>query len=155
MPTRTLVALLCLCLSACGTPIAPAAEPLAARNQEGLQGLQGRALRFSESPTHPDFRHQFAIADTADLYLAFDARTKGAAPTGGHHARFEISSPGGAIFQVTDVPYAASHQGARVWTSLPIAGTWIAQYAITGSWEVRVFLDDASEPAGTATFVLQ
>lgn len=44
--------------------------------------------------------------------------------------------------------------GIGVEMTLPVAGTWITQNSLTGSWRVEVFLDGNPTPIGTGQFTL-
>ena len=151
MPTKTFAALM-LCLAACGTPVAaPPTEQLIGTSADELTSPQ-RTLRLSASDTRPDFKKNFTIATTPDLFVAFDYHSKS---PGSHKATFEILAPSGILYQTTDVPFVVTQHAARVWNSLPVAGTWVEQYSMSGTWQVQVYLDDASDPAASTTFVLQ
>lgn len=166
MHHKLLAAVVALTLSACGTPIAPRGEDLSASTRDALVKTKlnpktrrpptpagGWQAQVSDTSTDPTFKGGFAIATTYDLYLAFDIPQ---ALAGQHVAAFEVASPDGAIYQRTTVAFTpgASTQ-YRVWSSMPVAGTWIQQFAMSGTWTVRVFLDDEQVSRATKTFVLQ
>jgi len=101
-------------------------------------------VRVSNSAGHAKGRARFEIDATNTLYLSADVRA-------GHTVAFEVTEPGGAMWQRSEV--VASGRAGAV-TSMPVAGTWIQQYALTGTWSVLVFVDAASSPAGQAAFEL-
>ncbi len=154
MPAKTIAALLLVSQFACGGPLAaPPPEQLAVSQAELRSPHVHRAtVGVAASSTQPDFKKRFAVAATPDLFIAFDSRSKAGVS---HRARFEINGPSGAIYQATEVPFVQSGGTTRVWTWLPVAGTWIEQYSMTGNWEVKVFVDDAADAAATSTFLLQ
>ena len=38
---------------------------------------------------------------------------------------------------------------------MPVAGTWIEQFQLSGTWTVQVFLDAETTPRATRAFILQ
>ena len=65
-------------------------------------------------------------------------------PEGTHTATFEILQPGGGLYQVQNVSFVADSADAAAQTGIlvPVAGTWITQRSLTGSWSVRISLDN-------------
>ncbi len=157
MNNTLLAALVSLTLVACGSPMVPAAEDLSATSQAELKAARPAAavwqVQVSATSTNPIFKTSFVIATTYDLFMAFDLPV---ALAGQHLAAFEITSPGGTVFQRTEVPFSTgTSTHYRVWTSMPVAGTWIQQFSMTGTWSVRVFLDAEQVSRATQTFLLQ
>ncbi len=154
----------CLTLIACANPVAPPAEDLSASSssEAELKGPQKvkrpRApstweAQVSDTATHPVFASTFTILETYDLYFAFDVPSS---LPGTHNAAFEIVAPDGSVYQRTDVTFttgASPH--TRVWSSMPVVGTWIQQFSMSGDWQVRVFLDAEQVSRASKTFVLQ
>jgi hypothetical protein len=173
MTYRLLAALVSLTLIACGNPVAPAAEDLSDSDSSQAELKASRAsktpakkskgpaaatepaayaVQASDSATAPVFKTTFDIATTYDVFVAFDIPVTLA---GQHVAVFEISSPSG-IYQRTEVPFSTGTATKyRVWSSMPVAGTWIEQYAMTGAWTVKVFMDAETAPRATQTITLQ
>jgi hypothetical protein len=121
------------------------------------------AMRVRTSASQPGpFATSFSINATYDLFFAFDfPSTK----SGSHVAAFEVFTPGGALYQRTDVAFAAGQAavgnevqadlisgGFRVWASMPLAGTMIQQSAMTGKWSTKVLLDGV--PVASSTYTL-
>lgn len=161
MNNKLLAALVSLTLIACGNPIVPAGEDLSGSSTAELKARAPAkppapaawTVRVSATSTNPVFATSFAIATTYDLYLAFDIPV---ALAGQHVAAFEVLSPDGAVYQRTQVSFSSGTSTQyRVWSSMPVAGTWIQQFAMTGAWSVRVFLDAESVSRAAQTFVLQ
>lgn len=94
------------------------------------------------------WRKQFAIDNTNTLFFAAEV----AAGPGPHRVVFEVVEPQGNVYQRTE---AACDGAAQVFASMPVAGTWIQQFAMTGQWKVKVFLDDAPAAAGHTRFTLR
>jgi hypothetical protein len=159
MPTQTIAPFLMslAVLTACGVPVAPPApQALTAGSSEDelKQERDPATLKFTKdgTETNPTFKKKFVMSHTPDLFIAYDHKGR---INGNHKASFELTAPSGALYQYTDVPFAGNAHGVRVWSTLPIAGTWVEQYSMTGTWTVRVYLDDANDPVSTSTFLLQ
>jgi hypothetical protein len=157
--TKLLAALVALMLIACGSPLAPEAEDVPTSTTAELKACgakvapAGWQAQVSATSTRPIFSSSFAISSASDLFFAFD--TSGAL-AGQHQATFEVTSPDGAMYQRKQVPFVpGSSTHTRVWSSMPIAGTWIQQFAMTGTWTVKVFLDAEANARATKAFVLQ
>ena len=73
---------------------------------------------------------------------------------GAHMQRLELITPDGSVYQrFTDaVESVVGH--TTVETLVPVAGSWITQYSLEGTWKVNVYLDDAVKPLATSTFTL-
>jgi hypothetical protein len=63
-----------------------------------------------------------------------------------------VFEPAGNLYQRSEVD---STGRGRVFAELPVAGTWIQQFAMTGRWRVKVFLDDQPRAAGATNFELR
>jgi hypothetical protein len=177
MNNKLLTAALSLTLFACGNPIVPPGEDLSASSQAELR-LQSPvaiapktldaekfklvdqktkrivwAAQVSDTATNPEFKTNFTIAETYDLFIAFEIPV---ALAGQHIAAFEVVSPNGAVYQRTEVPFSsAASTHYRVWSSMPVAGTWIQQFAMAGSWSVNVYLDGEQSSRASRTFILE
>jgi hypothetical protein len=95
----------------------------------------------------------FSIGSLRDLYI-FVRWTN--VPAGTHAQKLDILLPGdGGLFQTYTASFAINqHPSGSITTkrAFPVAGTWITQRAITGAWQVQVFLDGQS--FGTQTIEL-
>jgi predicted small secreted protein len=165
MNNKLIAALASLTLLACGNPVAPAGEDLSAASEAELKisaaTTRKKTLtpapvwqaRVSATSTAPVFASTFSIETTYDLFIAFDIPV---ALSGQHVAIFEVSAPNGQVYQRTEVPFSSGTATSyRVWSAMPVAGTWIQQYAMSGGWTVRVFLDSEQVSRAVAAFVLQ
>jgi hypothetical protein len=78
-----------------------------------------------------------------------------------------VNLPGGSAYQrfdvnfATDVTAGAAEQqtektstGCRVWVSMPVAGTTIQQYNLTGPWSASFYLDGSGAANASAGFSL-
>lgn len=66
-------------------------------------------------------------------------------PVGNHVQTLEIMIPGGGLYQSTQTAFLTDSSSSAAFATsriLPVAGTWIQQRQITGTWVVRVSLDD-------------
>ena len=169
MPKQLLAALVSLMLTACGNPVAPAGEDLSGSTADAIYDgtrVEVRKVRqprppaapvwtsqISDTPTDAIFKTNFAIATTHELYFAFDVPVPA---TYQQVARFVVSSPNGATFQTTQVPFSTGTSSKyRVWSSMPVAGTWIEQFQIQGMWTLKVYISDEDAPRAQQTFLLQ
>lgn len=153
-------ALLALTFTACGVPVAElgdAEDPSSAI--EELKAARAPAapapwkIHTSKTQSNPSFKTKFVIANTPEIFAALDIKSR---LTGTHLAAFEFVSPDGVVFQRTEVPFSmGSARTYRLWNAMPIAGTWIQQFNMTGTWKVRVILDSETNSRATASFVLQ
>ena len=110
----------------------------------------------------PVAKSSFPIGTTSDLYIGIGFLGMGATTK---HTIY-IFAPDGSFYQRIEVPVseeAARHGGARtdqngpltvVWTSLPIAGSYITQYNLTGRWRVDLVSQTDPSPLATGTFEL-
>lgn len=160
MNRKLLAALFALTAVGCGTAYTPPPEELAVEKQAELKAGRATAtttsswmVRVSKTSTNPTWATSFTISSTYDVFAAFDVPSNLA---GDHVAHFEFISPDGAVFQRSDVPFnMGSSSAMRVWASLPVAGTWIQQYQMVGTWSVKVKLDADTTPRASVTFKLR
>ena len=76
---------------------------------------------------------------------------------GKHVQRLEIVTPDGSLYRRLSEPFRhviTRETGTKVITLLPVGGTWITEYSLLGTWEVRVYMDNARTPVLTQSFVL-
>ena len=73
---------------------------------------------------------------------------------GAHTQQLELITPDGSIYQRFTSAVESVVGRATVETRLPVAGTWITEFSLEGTWKVKVYLDEAVTPLATATFTL-
>lgn len=125
----------------CGGPLELDAD------EEALKSA-GMVVRTSATQSPPKWATTFGINTTNTLYIAAELK----AAAGPHTVAFEVYEPMGNIYQRNEVAFSGS---GRVFDAMPIAGTWIQTFAMTGTWQVKVFVDGAPTPSGTAGFTLR
>lgn len=88
------------------------------------------------------------IATTIDLYIAVDYQNV----TGSHTQLVQVFSPDGSFYQgfnknicigsgcTANFPEVIGTT-AQYWETLPVAGSYISQYNLTGSWRVDLYVD--------------
>lgn len=112
----------------------------------------------------PTWKTSFAIVDTFSVEIASELP---ATTTGHHSLNVYVYSPSGALYQSFSIPFAAgtaagageqqaesTASGFRVWASLPVKGTFIDSYNMTGSWRAESWVDGTG-PNSSAGFQLQ
>lgn len=112
----------------------------------------------------PTWQTGFSIAQTYDVKVAVDVPASFA----GHHTlQLFFTAPGPMQYQRVAVAFSAgvatadgetdgevigaasAPSGYRVWVSLPVGGTMIDQYSMTGSWTADAWFD--AEDSGRAS----
>jgi hypothetical protein len=90
----------------------------------------------------------FDVRDVKRLLIS----TKWTPPVWSSHTqRLKLYTPGGSFYQ----QFLAQIGGDKdVQTQVLVAGTWITEFSLYGTWCAQVFLDDEEAPAGEETFVL-
>jgi hypothetical protein len=96
----------------------------------------------------------FSLAQIRDLFIWVNWQV---VPTGPHTQQLDIFMPQGHAlyirysdgFQITDTPVGS----ALVLRSMPVAGTWITQRQLTGTWEVDASLDGKLVSSKTFQFL--
>ena len=121
----------------------------------------------------PEQKDAFALWETEDLvlYLFFDGLL------GMHVAHIDVLNPDGGLYAASDlafdtrtseeteadvpgfgtmtiVPTRDTPLGARIEYFLPVAGTPITAYGLTGRWSVLLSLDETTAPLAATTFTL-
>lgn len=143
-----------LAATGCGGPLeddgADARDVETSTEEAALAGGAQAQLqvRTTASEEKPRWRTSFSIEDTNTLFFAADG-VRGAGP---HLLVFEICEPTGNIYQRSEVTTQGTERGM---VSMPVAATWIQQFAMTGRWKVKVFVDGAATPSGTNGFTLK
>ncbi len=141
--------LLAVVLSACGLPEAAGAPP-AQPEAQGLDGA-GVVVRASSTGLAPlQFEKHFRIDSTDAVYFVAEVSSS----HGSHTAAFEVHDPFGNIYQRTTRSFDVGDSQAEAIEVLPVNGTWISQYAMTGQWTCQIFIDDASTESGDVAFIL-
>ncbi len=164
-PTN-LVALFTALLTLAGCGVAGTEEATDELKAAAKPTTQTYALRTTDAKAaSPTWKTSFNIANTYDVYLASDVGTA----TGHHRDTVIVKMPGGSDYQRFDITYAAgvsatageqiaekTSTGAyRVWVKLPIAGTMIEQYGLSGPWAAETYVDGAAVANARADFTLQ
>lgn len=107
--------------------------------------------------TPPPSATSFPLLDVGDLYFYVFFKNL---DEGEHVAHLDIIGPDDDRYTTLSVSFEVSEEdlspmGARVVMELPVAGTNISRFSLTGVWTARVMLDVvAGPPRHTATFEL-
>lgn len=137
-----------------------AAAPTARRTTAPSYGL----LTTDAKSAAPSWKTSYSIASTYTVYFATEI-----ANLSGHHTESVfVNLPGGQAYTRYDVSFATdvaaaagevqaekTATGYRLWVAMPVAGTDIQNYNLSGPWTASVYLDTASVPAATAGFSMQ
>ena len=73
---------------------------------------------------------------------------------GAHTQRLDVLMPDGSVYQRFTSEVRSADGRATVEAQVPVAGTWITEFSLEGTWEVNVYLDNAVTPVATASFTL-
>ena len=73
---------------------------------------------------------------------------------GSHAQRLELIAPDGSVYQTFRTAVENATGQATVETHVPVAGSWITDYSLYGTWQVRVYLDENAAPETWESFVL-
>lgn len=149
---KTLIAALSFCfLAACGGPLddAEGTGPEAVTQELSASRT---TVRTASSLKPARYATSFVIASTDQIIVVADLTL---AP-GQHQVRVEIDDNYGNLYQSTSVTVTAARGGsAEATASLPVAGTWIQQYAMAGQWGAHVYVDGAPAESGSVAFTLR
>ena len=63
-------------------------------------------------------------------------------------------TPDGSLYQRFTSDVESADGRTSVETPVPVAGTWITEYQIFGTWTVNVYLDGDFTPVATTHFTL-
>ena len=162
-----------LLAAACGMPDDDGAEPGTEAGDVGVSAEYGRArpgatvpptytLLFNDTKVSgqvPANETSFPIASTVDVFIAVDYTNL----TGAHTQSVRIFAPDGSFYQKFDRQLCLSGKCTGVkpevigsvsqyWETLPVAGTYITQYSLSGSWRVDLYVDGVKN--ASATFML-
>jgi hypothetical protein len=160
---RNAVVALLLVSTACGgSEVSESSGDLKASRTPAPSYVLQTTATYSSSPT---WATGFPIDSTYNVYFAFDLP---GTLTGSHTATVFVYAADGSLYQKNVVSFAAgttaaagqqqaqkTSTGYRVWTSLPVAGTFIQTYNMAGAWSAQAFLDSASTANASASFSLQ
>lgn len=126
---------------------------------------QLRATTAAVTSTSPVWGSTFVISSTTNLNLATDF--SGLA-SGHHKASLFFYAPDTSLYQRNNVAFAVgvapaagevsaqkTATGYRIWTSLPVAGTNIDMYSMTGVWSGQTWIDAAASANAKLSFTLQ
>lgn len=69
-----------------------------------------------------------------------------------HTQRVKLFTPGGSLYQQFTAMIGGEEKDVQ--TPVLVAGTWITEFSLYGTWCAQVFLDDEEVPSGEDTFVL-
>lgn len=111
----------------------------------------------------PPAKTSFPIVSTYDVY----AETEYANLSGSHAQTTRWYAPGGSLWQDSTVKFATTNTASsgevqaalvgtryQVYDSMPVAGTAIQNYGLSGGWRVDVHLDGAATPIASVSFDL-
>jgi hypothetical protein len=94
----------------------------------------------------------FTLASLRDLNVFVDWQL---VPEGTHAQTIQIFVPNGSLYQSFEKSFVVPAGAAGVTTTvqaLPVAGTWITQRSLTGSWQVTLTLDGQAMSTQTVQF---
>ena len=132
----------------------PSASSSGAAGSEPLVAIEFIGVSFGGAAMPRD---DFSVGVLRDLRI----RVWWNVPGPGHVQKMELIAPDGSTYQqfaavIEDSSRGRSSRrgGALVETVLPVAGTWITEHTLLGTWGVNVYLDNAPTPAATAPFLI-
>jgi hypothetical protein len=156
----------------CGGPLDTADEEASGTSAEALRSNQTRTVAPSATSrtsnvqkigSAPPLVTQFPILSSYDVYL----ETEYANLTGVHTQTTVFYAPGGITWQTTSFTFATTVKATgsevqaaavgktwQTYASMPVAGTAIQNYGLSGTWTVAVFLDSATKPMTSQSFTL-
>jgi hypothetical protein len=91
---------------------------------------------------------------SATQLRALEINVKWGILIGTHTQRLQLVAPDGAVYQAFTTAIDNANGPTLVQTRVPVAGTWITEYALEGTWQVRVYLEGSAVLQGYATFAL-
>ena len=118
-----------------------------------------------QAGVEPTWKSSFGIIDTYTVEIANEVPSTA---TGSHTLNVYLYSPSGSMYQSFSIPFAAgsiagageqqaevtSTGGYRVWASLPVKGSFIDVYNLSGTWKAETWVDGVG-PKSTTSFELQ
>lgn len=155
-----------LALAGCGVGMEGGQAALTGSAQAALVTSASSQLRTTDAHrarVAPAWKSNFVITSTPDVFFALDIPSA----LKGHHIETVFVSYGGSPYVRYDVSFAAgvapaageqaaerTATGYRVWAAMPVAGTEIEQYGLSGPWSAGLMLDSTSSSI-VANFNLQ
>lgn len=174
MARFTVIALVFMTFVACGPEIESdpeflkgggSSKPSKKSSTQQVTTFTARTTDAHQAGSEPQWKNTFPIHTTYDVFFALEI---GGTYSGHHTATFEIRMPDGTTYQSFEVPFATDTEafpgeqqaeafsgGWRVWTNMPVAGTMIEMYGLSGTWSVAIYVDGASTPTASASFLLE
>ncbi len=141
---RTIIGLIAFCLALGGCQGSSLSPPSPLPSSPGSSGISGTV--FFCTVSDPQCRtsiNTFEVSQLRDLFVLVAWGGVG----GQHTQALEFILPDGNLYQRLEVEFdtatAPTSQGEPVAVAvLPVAGTFITQRFLLGTWTVAVFLDD-------------
>ena len=94
----------------------------------------------------------FSLSNLRDLNVVVNWQNL---PAGTHAQKITFNLPGGDLYQTFEKSFTVdegSNGTASTMQALPVAGTWITQRGLTGTWSVSLALDGAPINSGSVQF---
>jgi hypothetical protein len=137
---------------------APAPQP-APEEEPAPTPQLGASLGFAaDTGDAPAANASFDIEGTYRVLAVIDWQNAGAEVS----QRVEFYSPDGSLWsersRTVSLPDQCAMQGdgsCRVWVSLPVSGTGIVDFGLSGQWTVKVYVDDSGEAMAEGSFNLE
>ncbi len=101
----------------------------------------------------PTWQTTYSIATTYDIFFAVDV----VGPSGSNGTpTVDVFMPNGSAYDSmsTAISSASIACGKRFWYHLPLAGTWIDQYSLTGMWTAAAYLGGRQSVSTSFTLTL-
>lgn len=158
-------------LVGCGGPLdesdngALGATELGLKNRTGSTAPSYASQTAAAESASPVWVSTFSASTTSNIYFA----TVITGTLSGHHTEsVSVNLPGGSLYQnitvafATDVAAGAGEVQAQktstgyiVWAAMPVAGTIIQQYNLSGPWTDSVYVDGAPAANASGSFTVQ
>ncbi len=162
------VSIACLLAASCGGTESEAldADSIASAEQEVRASPAGYELSVAATMARRGrFGESFAIEELDSLHFALDVPDV----PGRHVAQLVVYSDGDLPYISYEVAYAVrvpardgerqarrgDRDERRVWVSMPVAGTWIQQFQLTGNWRAEAFVDGGEIGPISTSFTLR
>lgn len=130
-----------------------------------LSSYATRTTDAYQAGVEPTWKSSFGIMDTYTVEIANEVPST---VSGSHTLNVYLYSPSGSMYQSFSIPFAAgttagageqqaevtSTGGYRVWASLPVKGSSIDVYYLSGTWKAETWVDGVG-PKSTTSFELQ
>lgn len=121
-------------------------------NRNGRRVRDGAEITFAgvNRQGHERKGDHFSAQRLRDVIVVVHWKTL----VGSHTQRLELIAPDGAVYQTFRTSIESVTGKATVETLVPVAGSWISDYHLFGTWRVNVYLDENAKTEGSDTFVL-